>query len=221
METFIEKFRNSYHLSENDTQTLLSYMEEIRFKKKEVIVHEGSKNGNLYLIKQGIWRAHYLKDGVDTTIWFAGAGEAAFSVWGYVENTASHITIEVMCDSIAYCIPGSTLNNLYASSLGLANLGRQLMERQLLSLENWLISAGSPKAKERYQRTSRTITKCAFKAYSLLFVDYTTVAEQNPERNENVISELDTATERVKTSTEALPYSSFHISLVIPIIRSI
>ena len=131
-------------------QTLLSYMEEIRFKKKEVIVHEGSKNGNLYLIKQGIWRAHYLKDGVDTTIWFAGAGEAAFSVWGYVENTASHITIEVMCDSIAYCIPGSTLNNLYASSLGLANLGRQLMERQLLSLENWLISAGSPKAKERY-----------------------------------------------------------------------
>lgn len=55
-----------------------------------------------------------------------------------------------MCDSIAYCIPGSTLNNLYASSLGLANLGRQLMERQLLSLENWLISAGSPKAKERY-----------------------------------------------------------------------
>ena len=43
METFIEKFRNSYHLSENDTQTLLSYMEEIRFKKKEVIVHEGKK----------------------------------------------------------------------------------------------------------------------------------------------------------------------------------
>lgn len=75
---------------------------------------------------------------------------SCLSVWGYVENTASHITIEVMCDSIAYCIPGSTLNNLYASSLGLANLGRQLMERQLLSLENWLISAGSPKAKERY-----------------------------------------------------------------------
>lgn len=35
METFIEKFRNSYHLSENDTQTLLSYMEEIRFKRKK------------------------------------------------------------------------------------------------------------------------------------------------------------------------------------------
>ena len=60
METFIEKFRNSYRLSETDTQTLLNYMEEVRFKKKEVIVHEGSRNGNLYLIKQGIWHAHYL-----------------------------------------------------------------------------------------------------------------------------------------------------------------
>ena len=39
METFIEKFRNSYRLSETDTQTLLNYMEEVRFKKKEVIVH--------------------------------------------------------------------------------------------------------------------------------------------------------------------------------------
>lgn len=42
------------------------------------------------------------------------------------------------------------MNGLYASSLGLANLGRRLMEQQLLSTENWLISAGSPKAKERY-----------------------------------------------------------------------
>ena len=150
METFIEKFRNSYHLSENDTQTLLSYMEEIRFKKKEVIVHEGSKNGNLYLIKQGIWRAHYLKDGVDTTIWFAGAGEAAFSVWGYVENTVSLVSIEAMCDSELYGISKAKLEVLYAESVELANFGRRLFEQQLLGLESWMITGGSPRAKERY-----------------------------------------------------------------------
>lgn len=91
METFIEKFRNSYHLSENDTQTLLSYMEEIRFKKKEVIVHEGSKNGNLYLIKQGIWRAHYLKDGVDTTIGLPVQAKLPFrygDMWKILHHTS-------------------------------------------------------------------------------------------------------------------------------------
>lgn len=34
METFIKKFRNSYRLSETDTQTLLNYMEEVRFIKE-------------------------------------------------------------------------------------------------------------------------------------------------------------------------------------------
>lgn len=150
METFEEKFRNRYQLSEADISALLSHMEEVRFKKREVIVQEGTKNTNLYLIKEGIWRGHYLKDGVDTSIWFASKGEAAFSVWGYVDNSYSQISIEAMSDSIAYCISKAALNELYSTSIGLANLGRRLMEHQLLTTENWLISAGSPRAKERY-----------------------------------------------------------------------
>ena len=150
METFEEKFRNRYQLSEADASALLSHMEEVRFKKKEVIVQEGTKNTNLYLIKEGIWRGHYRKDGVDTSIWFASKGEAAFSVWGYVDNSYSQISIEAMSDSIAYCISKAALNELYSTSIGLANLGRRLMEHQLLTTENWLISAGSPRAKERY-----------------------------------------------------------------------
>lgn len=150
METFKEKFRNKYHLSEADVTALLSHMEEVRFKKREVIVREGAKNTNLYLIKEGIWRGYYLKDGTDTSIWFASAGEAAFSVWGYADNSYSQIGIEAMSDSIAYCISRADLNELYSTSIGLANLGRRLIEHQLLALENWLISAGSPKAKERY-----------------------------------------------------------------------
>lgn len=150
MEAFIEKFKARYNLSDKDTHILLECMNELHFKKKSIIVNEGSKNTNLYLIKQGIWRGHYLKEGIDTTIWFACEGEAAFSIWGYAANSNSQITIEVMCDSIAYCISGTELNKLYTASIGLANFGRKLMEQQLLSIENWLISAGSPKAKERY-----------------------------------------------------------------------
>ena len=41
METFEEKFQNRYQLSEADISALLSHMEEVRFKKKEVIVQEG------------------------------------------------------------------------------------------------------------------------------------------------------------------------------------
>lgn len=133
-----------------DVQSLLNYMEEVHFKKRDLIVREGTKNCNLYFIKTGIWRAYYHKDGVDTTIWFASDGEAAFSVWGYVDNAYSLINIEVMCDSVAYCISRTALNQLFASSIGLANLGLRLMDHQFLQQENWLISSGSPRAKERY-----------------------------------------------------------------------
>ncbi len=55
-----------------------------------------------------------------------------------------------MCDSVAYCISRTALNHLFASSIGLANLGISLMNHQMLLQENWLISSGSPQAKERY-----------------------------------------------------------------------
>ncbi len=150
MDTFIEKLCNRYKVREADVQSLLDCMKEVCVRKRELIVREGSKNSNFYLIKEGIWRGYYHKDGVDTTLWFASEGEAAFSVWGYVENAASLISIEAMCDSVAYRISRTALAQLYSSSLALANLGLQLMEHQFLGQENWLISAGSPRAKERY-----------------------------------------------------------------------
>ena len=150
MDTFKEKLCKRYRLQETDVQTLLNRMEEVHFKKKETIVREGMKNTNLYLIREGIWRGCFNKDGVDTTIWFASEGEAAFSIWGYMDNSPSLVTIEAMCDSVAYRISRSALNELFYTSIGLANLGRSLMEFQFMSQENWLISAGSPRARERY-----------------------------------------------------------------------
>ena len=50
-----------------------------------------------------------------------------------------------MCDSVAYSISRATLNQLYHSSIGLANLGLRLMDHQLLLQENWLINSGSPR----------------------------------------------------------------------------
>ena len=150
MDAFIKKLCDKYKVLESDVQTLLGCMEEVHFKKRDLIVREGTKNSNLYFIKTGIWRAYYHKDGADATIWFASDGEAAFSVWGYADNAYSLINIEAMCDSVAYSISRATLNQLYHSSIGLANLGLRLMDHQLLLQENWLINSGSPRAKERY-----------------------------------------------------------------------
>ena len=51
MRTFIEKLCDRYKVSETDVQSLLNCMEEVHFKKKDLIVREGTKNCNLYFIK--------------------------------------------------------------------------------------------------------------------------------------------------------------------------
>lgn len=150
MEVFVHKFCEKYSLPVAASLQLLDRMEKFSFRKGDFLVQEGGRNSNFYIISKGIWRGHYLNDGVDVSVWFASEGEAIFSSWGYIENTPSLVSIEAMCDSELYGISKSELEAFYDSSAELANFGRRLFEQQFLSLENWIISGGSPRAKERY-----------------------------------------------------------------------
>ena len=150
MDAFVQKFCEKYSLPITASLQLLAKMEKLHFRKGDFLVQEGERNSNFYIISKGIWRGHYLNDGVDASVWFASEGEAIFSSWGYIENTLSLVSIEAMCDSELYGISKAKLESFYASSAELANFGRRLFEQQFLGLENWIISGGSPRAKERY-----------------------------------------------------------------------
>ncbi|MEL5895379.1 Crp/Fnr family transcriptional regulator [Bacteroides sp. GD17] len=151
MKTMIEKFCKKYKLPEKNLFELLSHMTEVRFGKGELVIKEGERNTNFYLLKQGIWRAYYLTDGTENSLWFVGPGEAAFSSWGYVNGEASHVNIESVNDTIAYCIGKAELEALFASSIEMANFGRKIFEREILSVDSSTIAYGAPPtAKERY-----------------------------------------------------------------------
>ena len=132
MDAFIQKFCEKYSLPIALSLQLLDNMEKFTFHKGDFLVQD------------------YLNDGVDVSVWFASEGEAIFSSWGYVENTVSLVSIEAMCDSELYGISKAKLEVLYAGSVELANFGRRLFEQQFLGLESWMITGGSPRAKERY-----------------------------------------------------------------------
>ncbi|ADV43716.1 putative transcriptional regulator, Crp/Fnr family [Bacteroides helcogenes P 36-108] len=147
----IKKFCKKYRLPEKSLSELLSYMTEIHFAKGTSIVKEGERNTNFYLLKRGIWRAYYLKDGTENSLWFAGPGDTAFSSWGYVDGEASPINIESINDSIAYRISKSDLETLFSKSIDMANFGRKIFEHEILSVDMASVAYGTPPtAKERY-----------------------------------------------------------------------
>ena len=151
MEAFIEKFSRKYNLPAADCLRLIGLMERRVFRKGECVVRQGERNSDFYVVSRGIWLGHYLDDGADVSVWFAGEGEALFSTWGYVGNEVSKISIEAMCDAELYGISKADLEVFFAESAETANFGRRLFEKQFLALENWILSGGAPRAEERYR----------------------------------------------------------------------
>ena len=132
MEMMIKKFCQRYRLPEKSLHELLSHMTEYHFGKGESIVKEGERNSNFYILKKGIWRAYYMIDGTESSLWFAGTGEIAVN------------------ESIAYGIAKPDLEELFNSSIELSNFGRKIFEQEILFIDSYTLAYGTPSAKERY-----------------------------------------------------------------------
>ncbi|WP_303916416.1 Crp/Fnr family transcriptional regulator [Bacteroides mediterraneensis] len=150
MKTFSEILHEKYGLSASESEQLLAQMERLTYRKGEHIVREGERNSSLYLVAQGIWRGHYLRDGVDISLWFASEGDTLFSSWSYVADRPSLTSIEAMSDSTVFRISKQKMETFFASSIAFANIGRVIFERQFLDMENWMINGGAAQAKQRY-----------------------------------------------------------------------
>lgn len=68
MKAFIEILREKYGLAQPEAEKLLEQMELLTYRKGEHIVREGERNSSFYLVADGIWRGHYLRDGVDISL---------------------------------------------------------------------------------------------------------------------------------------------------------
>lgn len=68
MDAFIQKFCEKYSLPIALSLQLLDNMEKFTFRKGDFLVQEGGRNSNFYIVSKGIWRGHYLNDGVDVSV---------------------------------------------------------------------------------------------------------------------------------------------------------
>ena len=59
-------------------------------------------------------------------------------------------TIESVNESSAYMISKADLEQLFSSSIQMANFGRRIFEQEIVNVDNSTIAYGIPNAKERY-----------------------------------------------------------------------
>ena len=130
-----QKVMERFSISEQAMRLLLESAEMMSFVPKDIIVHEGEINTNMYILSKGIWRAYTFKDGTEDTFWFAVESEIALPVWGYTSGSPSLYTIEAVTESEAYCLSKQKLEILFQSSVQLANIGRRILENFMLEIE--------------------------------------------------------------------------------------
>lgn len=152
----LKKFQLQNHLSDEDVRHLTDQMHSESFRKNDFVIEEGTRNSNLYLVTKGILR--YVADsiGYEITYWFVLPGEITFSTWGYVNNARSQMSIIAATDAEVLVISKEKLNELFESSLKMANLGRRLMEQYNLQYEEGMLNYyDNPNATARYEYMMR------------------------------------------------------------------
>ena len=181
MKTFSEILHEKYGLSASESEQLLAQMERLTYRKGEHIVREGERNSSLYLVAQGIWRGHYLRDGVDISLWFASEGDTLFSSWSYVADRPSLTSIEAISDSTVFRISKQKMETFF-----------RLFHRLCQHRKNHFRTAVSGHGKLDDKRRSCTgettlpcpagaesgiAAACPAKAHRLLSDDYASVAQ--------------------------------------------
>lgn len=124
---------------------------ERNLKKGETIHRSGTVCPYLYLVKGGILRAFYFKDGKDITAHFAFAEEAITAPDSFILNKQSKYNLEALENSQVFCVKNADLENYLSENPHLEKLTRRFTQAIYLELLERLESIVFLSAKERYE----------------------------------------------------------------------
>ena len=125
---------------------VLSCSLELGCPKGHRLLEAGKIESDIFFIKRGIVRAYVSHEGKDITFWIGKEGATIMSL-----NEAGYETIELMEDSLLYCLKRSDLYRLFEEDIDIANWGRKLAELEFLRAEEKLIPLLFTTASERYR----------------------------------------------------------------------
>ena len=113
MEKLFEKFDKIKPLSPRLKAYILSILARKTYRKKDIILQEGTTARYIYFIEKGLVRSLKYKRGRQRTGWFMKENDFFVSVRSFFSQTPSVETIEAVEDCILYCISFKQLEEAY------------------------------------------------------------------------------------------------------------
>lgn len=151
METIKQIISNITPIAESSLEKLSGLFEEVHYPKGHILFRQHEVDRSFYFIKSGMARAYYRTEESDVTFWFGKEGNSVFSYNSYINHTPGYESISLLEDSILYHIDHHQLETLYTTDIAIANWGRKLIEKEIVLVEERLISRLLLNASERYK----------------------------------------------------------------------
>lgn len=120
--------------------------------KNHVLHHSGEVCNRFFILRKGISRVFYYKDGKDITCWLSFENDVFTAVDSFFQKKKSKYTIEVLEeDSVIWSVKRSDMEPLYLKHPDFERVVRLFFQQAYIDLAERIDSLQFHSAQERYQ----------------------------------------------------------------------
>lgn len=140
----------SSYLNEKELDISMSFFKIIKLNKGDFLSREGEVCSKLTIVRSGILRSFFNKDGEQLTTYFNIEGTVATALRSYIKEVPAYENIQALTDVELLCIEKTAMNELFENIPSWNKLARIVMEQLYVKMEERSISLQYDTAKERY-----------------------------------------------------------------------
>jgi CRP-like cAMP-binding protein len=139
-----------FHLSAEVLEALENIFVQRNAIKNELLIEDGQTCRHLYFLEKGCIRGFANIDGKEVSQWFGFENDFVTSFRSFITRSASREYIQVVEDSVLWCISKDQLDTLLEKFPELEKLVRLIYEQYYIRLEDRYSNAHFKSAAERY-----------------------------------------------------------------------
>ncbi|MEO9871397.1 Crp/Fnr family transcriptional regulator [Ekhidna sp.] len=151
MDQTLRNFFGQYgEVQHKDLNAIKTFASEKAIKKGSFLLREGAICKNFYLVISGSFRLYYLKDGLDTSVWFSFKNNSSIELYSYISESTSEYFIECIEEADVIIIPKRDIDTLCRTNSIIDTLFKFFWQDVVQNLINRLTNLQKYSAEERY-----------------------------------------------------------------------
>ncbi|MFL5751984.1 MAG: Crp/Fnr family transcriptional regulator [Bacteroidia bacterium] len=147
---FIQFLENLIDIRPELQSKLKSLINRRNFGKNEYLLQAGECCSHLHFVEKGALRGYYFLEEKEVSYWFSFENHLATSFYSFISRERSYEFIQALEDTSVSSISHKDLMDLYAEFPETEKIGRLILEKYYIRLEERLTNIQFKSAKERY-----------------------------------------------------------------------